>query len=275
MTGPDYPMLTIPGYDLYQAAVLATFVVDALARHRRATENGSRADSRNAARDVHAGRLALSRVTNEPQTAAGPLPRPLDASTHATANDLLAQQESRRVQVVSLAPAGRTTWAVVGQIPSVGPVGAEVGDPHLAEALRRHLLVAPTAELTGWAVTPTSLILDTSYWRTVDDTAVIDSLDPDNAQHRYIAAALRGTSKELDHAIDIRFSHSPRPRYSTAPPASGRNTAGFPVAAQAFPQNCPPGETANGASSATGTRAGAQARPSPVPRPRPQPNPKI
>jgi hypothetical protein len=35
---PDYPLLTVPGYELYQLAHLTSFAVDALARHRRAME---------------------------------------------------------------------------------------------------------------------------------------------------------------------------------------------------------------------------------------------
>ena len=38
MSTPDYPLLTVPGYELYQLAHLTTFAVDALARHRRAAE---------------------------------------------------------------------------------------------------------------------------------------------------------------------------------------------------------------------------------------------
>ncbi len=38
MSTPDYPLLTVPGYELYQLAHLTPFVVDALARHRRAAE---------------------------------------------------------------------------------------------------------------------------------------------------------------------------------------------------------------------------------------------
>jgi hypothetical protein len=42
MSTPDYPLLTVPGYELYQLAHLTTFVVDALARHRRAAEASDR-----------------------------------------------------------------------------------------------------------------------------------------------------------------------------------------------------------------------------------------
>ena len=78
MTGPDYPLLTVPGFELYQLAQLATFVADALARHRRAAEAGAR---RAAARDVHAGRIAFARATGTPDLAGGPLPRPLGIET--------------------------------------------------------------------------------------------------------------------------------------------------------------------------------------------------
>jgi hypothetical protein len=38
MSTPDYPLLTVPGYELYQLAHLTSIAVDALARHRRAKE---------------------------------------------------------------------------------------------------------------------------------------------------------------------------------------------------------------------------------------------
>ena len=38
MSTPDYPLLTVSGYELHQLAHMTTFVVDALARHRRAAE---------------------------------------------------------------------------------------------------------------------------------------------------------------------------------------------------------------------------------------------
>ena len=49
MSTPDYPLLTVPGYELYQLAHLTTFAVDALARHRRAAEARDRLDRRAAA----------------------------------------------------------------------------------------------------------------------------------------------------------------------------------------------------------------------------------
>ena len=44
MSTPDYPLLTVPGYELYQLAHLTTFAVDALARHRRAAKARSHPD---------------------------------------------------------------------------------------------------------------------------------------------------------------------------------------------------------------------------------------
>ena len=49
MSTPDYPLLTVPGYEVYQLAHLTTFVVDALARHRRAAEARDQPDRRAAA----------------------------------------------------------------------------------------------------------------------------------------------------------------------------------------------------------------------------------
>lgn len=48
MTSPDYPLLAVPGHELYQLAHIATFVADGLARHRRAawcpsSQSGGRA----------------------------------------------------------------------------------------------------------------------------------------------------------------------------------------------------------------------------------------
>ena len=49
MSTPDYPLLTVPGYELYQLAHLTTFAVDALARHRRAAKAREHPDRRAAA----------------------------------------------------------------------------------------------------------------------------------------------------------------------------------------------------------------------------------
>jgi hypothetical protein len=227
MTGPDYPLLTIPGYELYQFAHLATFIVDALARHRAAAQQGDRAARRAAARDVHAGRLATARATGTPDLAGGPLPRPLDTATYQAAQGLLAgQPEQRHAQVVSLAALGRTSWAVVGHIPQLGPVGAEVPTQHLAAALREHLLTRPTEELQGFAVTTRPASLGVDRWRTADEAAAVAALDPRREQHAYVALALQGISAELDSAIDERFREQAAPRTPAQPVAASSTAQG-------------------------------------------------
>ena len=49
MSTPDYPLLTVPGYELYQLAHLTTFAVDTLARHRRAAKAREHPDRQAAA----------------------------------------------------------------------------------------------------------------------------------------------------------------------------------------------------------------------------------
>lgn len=49
MGTPDYPLLTVPGYELYQLAHLTTVAVDALARHRRAANGREHPDRHGAA----------------------------------------------------------------------------------------------------------------------------------------------------------------------------------------------------------------------------------
>ena len=49
MSAPDYPLLTVPGYELYQLAHLTTVAVDALARHRRAAKAREHPDRQAAA----------------------------------------------------------------------------------------------------------------------------------------------------------------------------------------------------------------------------------
>ena len=219
MTGPDYPLLTVPGFELYQLAQLATFVADALARHRRAAEAGARNARRAAARDVHAGRLALARATGNGDLAGGPLPRPLDIATFREAEQLHGGLSVGEAEVVSLAALGRSSWAVIGRVAGIGPVGAEVGDHGLADALRSHLLTQPAHELTGWAVTdqPTDLGLD--RWGTADEAATVAALDPERAQHRVVGAALHGISPQLDRTIERHFRTPAQPTSVSGGPA--------------------------------------------------------
>ena len=62
MSSPEYPLLTVPGYELYQLAHLTTVVVDALARHRRAA----------AARDHPGHRAAVVEIPTNVTDAGGP-----------------------------------------------------------------------------------------------------------------------------------------------------------------------------------------------------------
>lgn len=205
MTGPDYPLLAVPGYELYQLAHVATFVADGLARHRRAVARRDKTGRRVAARDVHAGRTALAAASGTPDAVSGPLPHPLDAETYQAAEGLLAGDGQRRAQVVSLASLGRSSWAVIGFVPGIGRVGAEVADHDLAGALREHVLTRPEAELAAWAITRYPLRLGQDRWGTADDQAAVAALDPSNVQHRAVARHLRGINDLLDAAVAAHF----------------------------------------------------------------------
>ncbi len=213
MTIPDYPLLTVPGYELYQLAHLATFIVDGLDRYRR---GGNWDERRKAARNVQAGRVALARATGVPDAAGGPLPRPLDMNAYRSAQDLLCGDGRRQAQVVSLAGLGRSTWAVVGSVPGIGPVGGEVADHTTARALRDHLLNAPISEVRGWSVTARPVWLGVERWGSADEAAVVGALNPGREPHRVVVGQLRGLSREVDAAIARRFEG-----YSQNPPAAG------------------------------------------------------
>ena len=62
MSSPEYPLLTVPGYELYQLAHLTTVVVDALSRHRRAA----------AARDHPGRRAAVVEIPTNATDGGGP-----------------------------------------------------------------------------------------------------------------------------------------------------------------------------------------------------------
>lgn len=257
MTGPDYPLLTVPGFELYQLAQLATFVADALARHRRAAEADAWSARRAAARDVHAGRLALARATGTPDLAGGPLPRPLDVATFRDVEDLHGGLSAGEVEIVSLAALGRSSWAVIGRVAGIGPVGAEVGDRSVAEALRPHLLTQPAHELTGWAVTDQPAGLGLDRWGTADEAATITTLDPGRAQHRVVGAALHGISPQLDRTIERHFPMPAQPNSAPGGPVGD----GFAAADAALvaPRSLTPRP-------ATQATADAPAPPAPAPQ---------
>ena len=177
MTGPDYPLPTIPGYELYQLAYVATFVADRLAQYRRARTAEAR---RAAAQDVVAGRTALAAATGGQVDPHGELPRPLDLQTYNAAAGRVDLTSNRRVNIVDLTELGRDGFAVVAMIPEVGPVGARVGTDVLAAAIRDHFLTQPAADLLPWKVTEMPP----------------GALGPDDAGAVDLAATVRGLGPE-------------------------------------------------------------------------------
>ena len=141
MTQPDYPLPVLASYELYQVAHIATFVADRLARLRGAS---TRAERGAAVHGVAAGRAALERALGATRPVT--LPEPIDAQTFASARGLVAAGP-RWAEVVSLAPLGQQGWAVIGHVPGLGPVGARMADHGMADAVRRHVLTQPVAEL--------------------------------------------------------------------------------------------------------------------------------
>ena len=98
MSTPDYPLLTVPGYELYQLAHLTTFAVDALARYRRAAKAREHPDRRTAAvagvqtdpADASPARAKASpggfpaAAAALPSPGAAPLPSPAASRRHHT-----------------------------------------------------------------------------------------------------------------------------------------------------------------------------------------------
>jgi hypothetical protein len=189
MTGPDYPLLAIPGHDLFQLAHVAAFIADRLHRHEGATEARDRDGRRRAARDVHAGRAAFAKLIGNPDARSGAVPRPLDRATYEQAESL-ARGESRTAVVVSLAPLGRTTWAVVGQAPGVGQLGAEVPNRELAEAVAQQIRSGPSQDLLPWLVSKEPLGLGMDRWGTADEDAAVQSLNVSVPREAAVAVGL-------------------------------------------------------------------------------------
>lgn len=267
----DYPLLALPSYELYQLAHIATFIADALARHSIAARG---VDRDNANRDIAAGRVALGRAGGD--TATAEIPRPVDAATYQKARELVGHGR-REAEVVSLASTGRRGWAVVGQVPGIGPVGGVVATEAVATALRHHLLTQPAAELSAWAVTERPLRIP-KLPRTVDLAALVENLDPRQLRARAVARHLRGIDRRTDAAVRGRFAGvdldepllvappgDARPtRAPTRPPTvvraatAGRETPGTGSAVVASRHICGVGvqETAGRAAKAPTTSAG-------------------
>ncbi|WP_219414200.1 hypothetical protein [Pseudonocardia nigra] len=202
MSSPDYPLLVLPSYEMYQIAHIATFLAEGLARHRAA---GSREERWNALRDLAGGRAALDQALG----VTGPsrpedLPCPIDTGTYRAAREIMSAGP-RQAEVVSLESTGRRGWAVVGQVPGIGPVGAVVSSKAVADALRHHVLTQPVQELTAWAVRDRPARLPTLSQR-VDLAAFVENLNPTLNRSRAVARHLRGLNSRVDAAIRGRFA---------------------------------------------------------------------
>ena len=280
MTGPDYPLPTIPGYELYQLAYVATFVADRLAQYRRARTAEAR---RAAAQDVLAGRTALAAATGGQVDPHGELPRPLDLQTYNAAAGRVDLTSNRRVNIVDLTALGRDGFAVVAMIPEVGPVGAQVGTDVLAAAIRDHFLTQPAADLLAWKVTempPGAIGPDDAG--AVDLVATVRGLDPSTNRDRAVARHLRGHGPRVDAAIAERFAgvdlEAPLtvqpPAPGRTPPTSDPGPAAAARSGRRAADLSAPATAADAARAASGTPpARASRRPRPWPRRTPRPRP--
>ncbi|MBA2320799.1 MAG: hypothetical protein H0V89_06555 [Deltaproteobacteria bacterium] len=205
MTAPDYPLLALGSYETYQLAHIATYISERLARHRRSGRGREgRAERVEAVRDIAGAATALNNATGA-MTPDADLPRPLDRETFDAARELLSAGP-RSADVVSLTGAGRVGWAVVGHVPGVGAVGAQVTTKDVADALRTHFLTRPADELATWAVTADPQQVPTLP-RQVDLAAFAEHLDPGNGDDRAVARNLRGHNRRTDAAIRGRFAN--------------------------------------------------------------------
>jgi hypothetical protein len=259
MTSAEYPLLTIPSYELYQLAHIATFIADAMARYRAAGRGRQGREERaEAIRDIGGGWAALDTATGATTpTPTGQLPQPIDMPTFKVAREL-ASQGPRSADVVSLAPTGLTGWAVVGHVPGLGPVGARVATRTLADALRHHLLTQPAAALAPWAVTGPATPIG-NIPEQVDLAAFVNNLDPGQLDARAVARHLRGIDRRTDAAIRTRFAgidlDAP---LVAAPPTSGSGTGTQPAQqpTSATPSRFGPQAKATRPPSAPATNAG-------------------
>ena len=215
MTVPDYPLLSPGGYETYQLAQIATFIADGLARHRLSRRGlAGRTERADALRDLAVGRTALDTVRGvaEP-TSPSLLPRPIDAATFESAVQLMGSGE-RRADVVALPSVGPSTWAVIGQVPGIGRVGAVVSTADVADGLRTHFLTRPVAELASWAVTDRAEKAPALPER-IDLARAIERLDPGDPRHRVVAEALQGPDPYVNAAVRCTF-----PAHAAAPSAA-------------------------------------------------------
>ncbi|MER7433695.1 hypothetical protein ACFU8R_25405 [Pseudonocardia alni] len=200
----DYPLLALGGYETYQLAHIATYVAGSLGRHRRSVSGRDGRSARaEAVRDLAGAATALTNATGT-TVPDEDLPRPLDRDTFSAAQRLV-RSGPRTADVVALEGVGQRGFAVLGQVPGIGAVGARAADPRMAEALRAHFLTQPAADLAVWAVTRDPQRVPTLP-RQVDLAAFVEHLDPGRDGDRAVARNLRGQDRRIDAAIRGRFT---------------------------------------------------------------------
>lgn len=205
MTSPDYPLLTLGGYETYQLAHIATFIADGLARHRLSRRGpAGRTERASALRDLTLGRTALDalRGATEP-THPHHLPHAIDEATYRSAVERIGTGH-RQANVVAMPGRGEPSWAVVGQVPGIGRVGAVVDSAEIAHGLRSHFLSRPIEELASWAVIDLPEKAPALPER-INVARAVEFLDPREPAHRAVAEALRGPDPYVDAAVQRQF----------------------------------------------------------------------
>lgn len=226
MTSPDYPVLGVPGNDIYQLAHIATFIAEAIARHRRSAPGRAGQHARvRAVHDIAGGWAALDNVGGT-TTAAGDLPQPLDVGTWQQARSLISD-ELRWTRVVSLEPVGGRGWAVIGNVPEIGPVGARAATQALAGKIAAHIMRQPVAAVAPWAITQRPVAMPRVPER-IDLAAFVEHLDPSSQAARAVAGGLRGMDRRTDAAVRGHFDRvAPGVQPVPAAPTPARANAQF------------------------------------------------
>lgn len=233
------PGLGLPAYKMQELAQLVWLTTAAMRRYQQHRDNRERDQERRAAREVLAAKDAIRGVTGDRSAATDEVPRPLDTALFDQANRLATEQTQRSAQVVSLAPLGRSTWAVTGEVPGVGRVGCEVASQPQAEAVRQMILTAPVSELGEFSLAAKQTTLESRYAKENEQArvreeypAMVREMDPDQPQNQALARNLRGRNQGLDEAIVARFGNL-SPAEQPAAAASAEQTPQVEQAAAA------------------------------------------
>lgn len=262
MTVPDYPLLALGSYETYQLAHIATYIAERIGRHHRSGRGRDGRTARTeAVRDIAGAATALGNATGGTMPDRD-LPRPLDSRTFTAARQLLATGP-RAADVVALSGMGQAGFAVIGNVPGLGAVGALTASKDIADALRVHFLTQPAGELTPWVVTRDPLRVPTLPPH-VDLAMFAEHLDPRRDYDRAVARNLRGLDRRTDAAVRGRFVGvdldaapiaAPPPR----PPAAGPR----------LPPRRPPARRSNGPAPGVADQPPAGSGGAPMPGVRP------